>query len=403
MTTTTDTAVYYDMYDRDIYASPYETYRRLRDEAPLYYNPEYDFWCVSRFDDVLKVILDSETYISSKGMTYNVARTGVEMPPGLFIAEDPPTHTFHRAIVSRLFTPRAVASLEGDIYRLCGEIVDDLVGLDHFDFMKDFALHLPVQVIGMLVGVPKKDQSTLLEIFQKNLHENSANPDHDALILQGILDSAAWFNEYLDWREQNPSDDVMTRLMKFEFEDDKGVTRTLRRDEIVTYLTLITTAGSDTTATGISSMGGLLNDHPDQRAELAADPSLIPNAVEESFRMEPPSYHFCRVTTKDTEWYGQTVPAGSIMVVLPGSANRDERKWGDDAGSFDIHRKPGQILTFSFGTHYCLGANLAKIEARIAFETILERIPEWTVDYSKAEYTKGIDTRGWERLPVTVG
>jgi cytochrome P450 len=403
MTTTTDTAVYYDMYDRDIYASPYETYRRLRDESPLYYNPEYDFYCVSRFDDVLKVILDAETYISSKGMTYNVARTGVEMPPGLFIAEDPPTHTFHRTIVSRLFTPKAVAGLEGDIRRLCTEIVDDIDGLDHFDFMKDFSLHLPVQVIGMLVGVPKKDQSTLLEIFQKNLHENSANPDHDAMIMQGILDSAAWFNEYLDWREQNPSDDVMTRLMKFEFEDDQGVTRTLRRDEIVTYLTLITTAGSDTTATGISSMGALLNDHPDQRAELVADPSLIPNAVEESFRMEPPSYHFCRVTTKDTEWYGQTVPVGSIMVVLPGSANRDERKWGDDAGVFDIHRKPGQILTFSFGTHYCLGANLAKIEARIAFETILPRIPKWTVDYSKAELTKGIDTRGWEKLPVSVG
>jgi cytochrome P450 len=402
MTVTAGTDVYYDMYDRDIYASPYETYRRLRDESPIYYNPKYDFWAVSRHEDVLKVILDADTYISSKGMTYNVARSGVEMPPGLFIAEDAPTHTFHRAIVARLFTPKAVGSLEGDIRRLCEEIVDGLVGRDHFDFMKDFALRLPVQVIGMLVGVPKKDQATLLEIFQKNMHENSANHDHDDQILQGILDSAAWFNEYLDWREKNPSDDVMTRLMKFEFEDETGATRTLRRDEIVTYLTLITTAGSDTTATGISSAGALLNDHPEQRAELAADPSLIPGAVEECLRMEPPSYHFCRVTVSDTEWYGQTVPAGSIMVVLPPSANRDERKWGEDSEVFDIHRKPGQSMTFSFGTHFCLGANLAKIEARIAFETILPRIPEWTVDYDKAAYTKGIDTRGWEHLPVTV-
>ena len=170
----------------------------------------------------------------------------------------------------------------------------------------------------------------------------------------------------------------------------------------MTYLTLITTAGSDTTATGISSAGALLNDHPDQRAELVADPSLIPDAVEEALRMEPPSYHFCRVTTKDTEWYGETVPEGSIMVVLPPSANRDERKWGEDAGVFDIHRPPGQILTFSFGNHYCLGANLAKIEARIALETILQRIPEWHVDYDAAQLTKGIDTRGWETLPVTV-
>jgi len=402
MTVTTDSKVYYDMYDRDIYASPFDTYRRLRDESPIYYNSQYDFWAVSRHEDVLKVILDAETYISGRGMTYNVAHSGVEMPPGLFIAEDPPLHTFHRGIVSRLFTPRAVSGLEGEIRRLCEEIVDGLVGRERFDFMKDFSLQLPVQVIGMLVGVPKEDQSELLAIFQKNLHENSANHDYDDQILQGILDSAAWFNDYLDWREQNPSDDVMTQLMNFEFEDETGTTRTLRRDETVTYLTLITTAGSDTTATGISSAGALLNDHPDQRAELAADPSLIPDAVEEALRMEPPSYHFCRVTTKDTEWYGETVPEGSIMVVLPGSANRDERRWGDDAEVFDIHRKPGQILTFSFGNHYCLGANLAKIEARIALETILQRIPEWHVDYDNAQLTKGIDTRGWERLPVTV-
>ena len=402
MAVTADTDVYYDMYDREIYASPWETFRRLRDEAPIYYNDKLDFWAVSRHEDILKVLQDRETFISSKGMTYNVARTGVEMPPGLFIAEDPPLHTMHRAIVSRLFTPRAVSSLEDDIRRLCGEIVDELDGRDSFDFMKDFSLQLPVQVIGMLVGVPKKDQAELLEIFQKNLHENSADSDHDHLILQGILDSAAWFNEYLDWREKNPSDDVMTQLMGFEFEDETGTTRKLRRDEMVTYLTLITTAGSDTTATGISSAGSLLAEHPDQRAECAADLSLIPGMVEEALRMEPPSYHFCRVATKDTEWYGQTVPAGAIMVVLPPSGNRDPRKWGEDSEVFDIHRKPGQMLTFSFGTHFCLGANLAKIEARIAFETILPRIPEWTVDYSKAEYTKGIDTRGWEKLPVTV-
>ena len=402
MTVTTGSEVYYDMYDRDIYASPFETFRRLRDESPIYYNSKLDFWAVSRHEDILKVLLDPETYISGRGMTYNVAHSGVEMPPGLFIAEDPPLHTLHRSIASRLFTPRAVSRLEPEIRRLCEEIVDGLMGRERFDFMKDFSLQLPVQVIGMLVGVPKEDQSELLAIFQKNLHENSANHDYDAQILQGILDSAAWFNEYLDWRVEHPSDDVMTQLMKYEFEDETGTTRTLRRDETVTYLTLITTAGSDTTATGISSAGALLNDHPDQRAELAADPSLIPGAIEEALRMEPPSYHFCRVTTKDTEWYGETVPEGSIMVVLPGSANRDERRWGEDAELFDIHRKPGQILTFSFGTHYCLGANLAKIEARIALETILKRIPEWHVDYDEAQLTKGIDTRGWERLPVTV-
>ena len=398
--TITDAGVYYDMYDRDVYASPYETFRRLRNEAPVYYNEKYNFYALSRHDDLGRVLGDRETFISGKGMVYNIISTDFEMPPGLFITEDPPMHTMHRGIVSRMFTPRAVSSLEGQVRSLAEEIADDLVGRDEFDFMRDFALRLPVQVIGMLVGVPKKDQDDLLAVFQKNLHEGSANPEQQ--LLQGILDSAAWFNEYLDWREKNPSDDVMTQLMQFEFEDDTGTTRTLRRDEIVTYLTLITTAGSDTTATAIGWAGSLLSDHPDQRRELVENPSLIPQAFEEVLRYEPPSYHMCRWSTKAAEFHGQTIPADSIVVMVPPAANRDETKW-EEPDRFDILRKPAQIFTFGFGPHFCLGANLAKVEGRVALETILSRIPEWTVDYDKASLTKGIDTRGWERLPVTVG
>ena len=397
--TATETDVYYDMYDRDIYASPYETFQQLRNEAPLYYNDKYNFYALSRHDDLARVLTDRETYISGKGMVYNIISQDIEMPPGLFINEDPPQHTMHRAIVSRLFTPRAVARLEDQIRFLCEEIVDGLVGREQFDFVRDFSLQLPVQVIGMLVGVPKKDQADLLAVFQRNLHEGSADPEQQ--LMNGILESAAWFNDYLDWREKNPSDDVMTTLMHYEFEDETGTIRTLRRDEIVTYLTLITSAGSDTTATAISWAGSLLSDHPDQRRELIENPAMIPQAFEEVLRCEPPSYHFCRWTTKDVEFHGQTIPAERILVVLPPAANRDERKW-EDPERFDIHRDPAQIFTFSFGPHFCLGANLAKIEGRIALETILQRIPEWTVDYDSAVLTKGIDTRGWERLPVTV-
>ena len=299
----TETDVYYDMYDRNIYADPHETFRRLRNDAPLYYNEKYNFYALSRHDDLASVLTDRDTYISGKGMVYNIISQNIEMPPGLFINEDPPQHTMHRAIVSRLFTPRAVARLEDQIRSLCEEIVDGLVGREQFDFMRDFSLQLPVQVIGMLVGVPKKDQADLLAVFQKNLHEGSADPEQQ--LMNGILESAAWFNDYLDWREKNPSDDVMTTLMHFEFEDETGATRTLRRDEIVTYLTLITSAGSDTTATAISWAGSLLSDHPDQRRELADNPAMIARAFEEVLRYEPPSYHFCRWTTKDTEFHGQ--------------------------------------------------------------------------------------------------
>jgi cytochrome P450 len=392
-------SVYYDMYDREIYASPYETYRRLRNEAPLYYNEKYNFYAVSRFSDLSRVLGDRETFISSKGGVFNIISTGTEIPPGLFIFEDPPQHTMHRSLVSRLFTPRAVAGLEPQIRRLCSEIVDGLAGRERFDFMRDFALRLPVQVIGMLVGVPKADQQSLLETFQKNLHERSA--DREAAQLEGILEAAQWFNDYLDWREKNPADDVMTQLLNLEFEDETGTVRKLRRDETVTYLTLITSAGSDTTATAIGWAGSLLSDHPDQRRELATDPGLIPNAVEEVLRCEPPTYHFCRWVAADAEFHGQTVPAGNILVVVPPAANRDESKW-EDSDRFDVHRQPGQIFTFSFGPHFCLGANLARIEARIALETILAVIPDWTVDQEQAELTLGIDTRGWDTLPVDV-
>ena len=397
--TTTETDVYYDMYDRDIYASPYETFRRLRNEAPVYFNEKYNFWALSRHDDLYRVLSDRDTFISGKGGVYNIISQGIQMPPGLFIFEDPPTHTMHRGIVSRLFTPRAVNELSDQIRELCVEIVDGLVGRDSFDFMRDFSLQLPVQVIGMLVGVPKADQASLLAVFQKNMHEGTADPE--AQLMEGILEAAAWFNDYLDWREKHPSDDVMTQLMQFEFQDETGATRTLRRDEIVTYLTLITSAGSDTTATAISWAGSLLAQHPDQRRELVADPSLIPQAVEEVLRCEPPSYHFCRWSTADTEFHGQTIPAESIVVMVPPAANRDETKW-DDPDRFDVHRKPEQHFTFSFGPHFCLGANLARVEARIALETILPRIPEWTCDFDNAELTGGIDTRGWAKLPVTV-
>jgi cytochrome P450 len=397
--TMTEAAVNYDMYDRDIYASPYETFRRLRNEAPVYYNEQYDFYALSRHADLFRVLTDRETYISGKGMTYNIITKDIPMPPGLFINEDAPMHTMHRSIVSRLFTPRAVGGLEPQIRALCEEIVDSLQGRDRFDFMRDFSLQLPVQVIGMLVGVPKKDQADLLAVFQKNLH-SSADPEQD--LMQGILDSAAWFNDYLDWREKNPVDDIMTQLMKFEFADyETGEQRVLRRDEIVTYLTLITTAGSDTTATAISWAGDLLSRHPDQRAELVTNPSMIPQAVEEVLRCEPPSYHFCRWTTKDSEFHGQTIPKDSVLVVVPPAANRDELEW-EDSERFDIHREPKQHFAFSFGPHFCLGANLARIESRIALETILPRIPEWTCDFDNGVLTAGIDTRGWSSLPVSI-
>jgi cytochrome P450 len=210
-----------------------------------------------------------------------------------------------------------------------------------------------------------------------------------------------WFTEYLDFRAEHPTDDLMTQLLNTEFEDETGTERQLRREELLTFLVLITGAGSDTTVNAISWAGSLLSDHPEQRKLLIDDPSLIPNAVEEVLRYESVSYHIARTVVDDVELHGQTVPAGSLILTLPGSANRDDRRV-EDGDRFDITRKSGQIFTFSFGPHFCLGASLARLETRLAVESILPRFPEWTVVYDGAALTGGIDTRGWERLPVEV-
>jgi len=397
--TMTSADVHFDMYDRELYASPYGMFRRLRDEAPLYRNEEYDFYAVSRHDDVARVLSDRAVFTSSKGGVYQIASAGIEMPPGMFIFEDPPLHTIHRGLVSRLFTPRAIGRIEPRIRALFEAAADELVGAERFDFVKDFANMLPIQVIGMLLGLPDSDLASLRDTFHRSQNEATADPDRDAFA--GVAEAAVWFTEYLDHRAANPTDDLMTQLLNTEFEDQTGTRRQLARDELLLFLVLITGAGSDTTVNAISWAGSLLGDHPEQRRKLIEDPALISNAVEEVLRYESVSYHICRTTTIDVELHGQTVPAGSIIVTLPGSANRDERHV-EDPDRFDITRSPGQAYQFSFGPHFCLGASLARLETRVAVEALIARIPDWTVDHEGAALTTGIDTRGWDRLPVEV-
>jgi cytochrome P450 len=231
------------------------------------------------------------------------------------------------------------------------------------------------------------------------MHADTADPSTP--VMDGLIESAGWFNQYLDWRAEHPTDDLMTQILNVEFDDETGTRRRLRREEIVTYLTLITSAGSDTTAQAIGWAGKLLGDHPEQRRELVADTSFVHHAVEEVLRYESVSYHFCRWVAADAEFHGKTVPSQSVMVVLPGAANRDERQFADP-NTFDIHRTPSQILTFSLGPHFCLGASLARLEMRVVLEEVLARFPNWVVDESNSDLTKGIDTRGWETLPVSV-
>jgi cytochrome P450 len=396
VTRSSSTDVYYDTYDVAINADPYPVYRRLREEAPVYYNETHDFFAVSHFADVEKGLLDAQTYISGKGGIIELIKADIQMPPGVIIFEDPPTHTIHRRLLSRAFTPRRVAELEPKIRQFCAQSLDPLVGVDRFDFIADLGAQMPMQVISMLLGIPESDQETIRDHVDANLRTEAGEP----MQVQENFVTGALFADYVDWRAEHPSDDIMTELLNVEFTDETETVRKLTRGELLTYLEVLAGAGNETTTRLIGWSAKVLADHPDQRAELVADPSLIPNAIEELLRFESPAPHVGRCVAKqDLVVHGTEVPAGSVMLFLLGSANRDERRF-PDGDSFDIHRKDGRHLTFGNGIHLCMGAALARMEGVIALEEVLARIPEWEVDVDNARLSPTSTVRGWETLPV---
>jgi cytochrome P450 len=387
--------VYYDPYDVAINADPYPVFRRLREEAPLYYNERHDFYAVSRYDDVERGLVDNETFISGRGGVLELIKADIEMPPGNLIFEDAPTHTIHRRLLSRVFTPKRVAALEPEIRGFCAASLDPLVSSGRFDFIADLGAQMPMRVISMLLGIPEQDQEAVRDRVDANLRTKAGEP----MEVGAHFANGEMFGEYIDWRAEHPSDDLMTELITAEFEDESGTVRRLTRDEILTYTFVVAGAGNETTTRLIGWAGTVLAEHADQRCELVDDRSLIPNAIEELLRYEPPAPHVGRYVARDAEFHGQTVPAGSAVLFLVGSANRDERRF-PDGDRFDIHRKIAQHLTFGYGTHFCLGASLARLEGRVALDEVLTRFPEWEVDYESAKLSPTSTVRGWETLPV---
>ena len=368
----------------------------MRDEAPLYYNERHDFYALSRYDDVKKSAQDWATYISGKGSVLELIKSGMDMPPGLILFEDPPEHNFHRGLLSRVFHPKSMEAVEPDVRRFCEACLDPLVGGDRFDFIANLGAEMPMRTIGMLLGIPEGDQRAIRDQFDQGFKLTTDGKPPPA-----FASDFSGFAEYVDWRVDHPSDDLMTRLINETFEDENGETRTLTRQEVLNFVGLLAGAGNETTTRLIGWAGKTLAEHPDQRAELVANPSLIPAAVEELLRYEAPSPVQSRYVTKDVEHYGQTVPEGSVMVLLNASANRDERRF-PDPDRFDIHRDGAHHVSFGYGIHFCLGAALARLEARVALEEVLKRFPTWEVDWDNAVQAHTSTVRGWESLPVFV-
>jgi cytochrome P450 len=395
---TAATDIYYDPYDFEIDVDPYPIWKRMRDEAPLYYNERYDFHALSRFADVESASTDWQTFSSAKGILLDMVKSGYPMPPGLFIAEDPPLHDMHRLLLSRAVTPRRVMALEPRIRELCAEYLDPHVGGSGFDLIADFAALLPMRVIGMLVGIPEEDQVELRQAIEQTARLKKGEMPEDS----GIRGIGTPYEPFLAYRREHPADDFLSTLIAARFTDvQTGAERGLTDQEILNYVGMLYAAGNETTARLIGWMGKALADNPDQRAKVVSDTSLVPKAVEETLRYEVPSPIQVRVTTEDVELHGKTVAAGETVVLLTGSANRDERTF-PDPDSYDVTRKIDHHVTFGYGAHYCFGAALARIEGRIALEELLSRFPTWDVDESGAELIHTATLRGYHKLPLVL-
>ena len=397
MSETSTVELYYDPYDPDIDDNPYPVWKRMREEAPLYYNEKFNFYALSRYDDVARELPNWQTYRSGRGTTADILFNNIEVPPGILLFEDPPLHDLHRRLLSRVFTPRRMLAVESLVREFCTSELDPLIGADGFDFIADLGAVLPMRTIGYLLGIPEEHQAKIRD--RNGAFIDVANGREPGEVSQKIFEETiVMFAEFIEYRADHPSDDLMTELLAAEVDEPDGTRRPLSRTEVLSYTAMIAGAGNETTTRLIGFMAQLLADHPDQRRELVADTSLIPGAIEESLRYEPPSPVQARYVAQDAEHYGRKVPEGSFMLLLNASANRDDTQFRDP-DRFDIHRR-GSHLSFGQGLHFCLGSALARLEARVAFEEVLKRWPDWEVDYANAERAHTASVRGWARLPV---
>jgi cytochrome P450 len=395
------TDLYWDPFTPELRDDPYPLWKRMRDEAPLWHNERHDFWVLSRYHDIEAAHQDPVTYSSSHGTTIEM------MPPepfpdsGMIIWLDPPKHTLMRHLVSRAFTKRRISLIEQRIREVVIRLLDAQVGKPSFDYVQDFGAILPPTIISSMLGVPEADQEPMRHVIDDIFHIEDGvgmmNP-----VSTGARDK---LNEYLSGqfaeRRKQPRDDMFTDLVQAEITDETGEIRRLSEQELMDFGTMLFVAGTETVARHLGWVAQTLDEYPDQRALLAKDPSLIPNAIEEILRYEPPSPVNARWTTKDVTLHGVTMPKDSKVVLLTGAAGRDERKY-PNPDVLDVNRKVDLHMTFGYGIHFCLGASLARMEARMGLEETLKRWPEWKVDYDNAVPLYTSTVRGYFNLPVFV-
>jgi len=393
----------FDPYSPRLHADPYPVYRQLRDAHPVFYNEELEFWAVSRHADVEAALLDPETYSSAQGVAVGLKgllQSGPNTTP-MLIMMDGPRHTRMRGIVSRAFNPRRVAGLELRIREIARGLLDAWEDREDLDLVRDLSAPLPTIVIAELLGVPPSDQQWFKQMSTQVAQFDPVKIRAGAGTGKRHIGAAAELGTYLAGalaeRRTRPRDDLLSALLAAEIDGEK-----LDELETIGFAFLLLVAGNETTTNWISNASMLLQQHPDARRWLCADPARLPRGLEECLRLDPPIQGLARTLTRDVALHGREIPKGDQVLLLFASANRDERRI-PDPDRFDVARDPNPHLSFGFGAHYCLGANLARLEARVAFEELLARYPEYRLHTEGMERMTSGPIRGLLSLPITPG
>jgi cytochrome P450 len=402
----TDGPLVFDPYDYDFHEDPYPLYRRLRDEAPAYRNAEGDFWALSRSADVLDAFRDSKRYSNGQGVSLDPAVWGPTAWRTMsFLAMDPPRHGRMRGLVSRGFTPKRVADLEPRIRELARLHLDEAFAKDPgggFDFVADFAGRLPMDVISEMMGVPEADRAELRRLADLTMHREEGVNDIPPAGIDAVFALAGYYTDMVAARRTSRTDDLTSALIDAEVDGDR-----LTDDEIISFLFLMVVAGNETTTKLLSHAWYWGWRNPEQRAIVQADPACIPGWVEETLRYDTSSQLLARYTLEDVPIHGTVIPAGSRVVLLAGSANRDPRAF-DDPDDYHVLRfgpdgaaSQGKLASFGVGRHFCMGASLARLEARVALEELLLAVSDWDVDEAGATRVHSVSVRGFATLPTT--
>jgi cytochrome P450 len=394
-------SVEFDPFSQEFFDGAYDTYRRLRDEAPVYYSAKWDFWALSRYDDVAPATKDHETYSSAKGATLDMVKAHDDaIPvPKVIISMDPPEHQKMRKLVSNVFTPRAIASLESMVSEKVRERIEAL-DPSSFDVVADFSALFPNDVITTMLGVPEEDRDQIRHWVDLLLERHPGEIAVPATGFEASMNTGIYYYKLIQDRRAAPQDDMISRLIETEIERD-GQVEKLTDVDIAGFATLLGGAGAETVTKLIGNAIVAFADFPDQWQKLRADRSKIPAAVEELLRYEPPSQYQVRTATRDVTLHDQTIPVGSAVLLMTGSATRDERMFSEpDRLDIDRERKMGFNLALGYGIHSCLGAALARMEGRIALEALLDVIPEYEVDRDGLRRVAMSNVCGWSNVPV---